>query len=767
MLHFTRQLLTLCWLLVMTASMTGQSGPVRYIYDELGRLVGVIDQNGDAAAYHYDAVGNLLSITRTGPSQVAIIEFTPNDGPIGGTVTIHGTGFSATPSQNTVTFNGTAATVVSATANTLVVTIPSGATSGQLSITTPSGSTSAAFLISVVAAPSITSFSPTVGTAGTSITVTGTGFEATPIKNNLRFNVLYAPVSSATTSQISTTVPAFGTSGRIAVATPRGSAISSQDFFVPPTPYVAADVLVADRMGFAQDKVVTMSTANKIGLVLFDLAAGQRASLKISSVTMTHATISIRAPHTEIAASVAVATGGFIDPITALVPGTYTVLVDPSSTNTGNATLRLYDVPPDLTGTINADGNPVTVSATVPGQNIRRTFSGVAGQRVSLKTSGSLFPGASISILPPTGAALASTAIGGFIDTLTLPVNGQYTVLVDPAIDSTNSVTVTLYDVPADVTGTTSVGGSPFAVNITTPGQNGLLTFTGAASQRISVTLTAGPVTSGTATLRKPDQTTLASGFFGNGTSIIEPVVLPTAGTYSLVIDPTSSSTGTITVTVNAVAADVTGSITPGGFPGSPVPVTLSNPGQNGYLTFSGTVGQRVSLSVAANAPAGTVAILKPDQTTLKSVSVGVPAAFMDVETLPSTGTYTVFVNPSAANTGTATVTLFDVPADFSGSVTVGGAALPVGTTVPGQNAAVTFTGTASQQVTVRITSNTMGLITVKLVRPNGTTQTTTSSASASFNLATQTLATSGTYTIVIDPSQANLGTLSVNVTNP
>jgi hypothetical protein len=616
----------------------------------------------------------------------------------------------------------------------------------------------------VVAAPSITSFSPTVGTAGTSITVTGTGFEATPIKNNLRFNVLYALVNSATTSQISTTVPAFGTSGRIAVATPRGSATSSQDFFVPPTPYVAADVLVADRMGFSQDKVVTMSSANKIGLVLFDLAAGQRASLKISSVTITLSNISIRAPHTETAASVAVATsGGFIDPITAVVAGTYTVVVDPGSTNTGNATLRLFDVPPDLTGTISADGNPVTVSATVPGQNIRRTFSGVAGQRVSLKTSGSSFPGASISIQPPTGGALASTAIGGFIDTLTLPVNGTYTVLVDPALDSLNSVTVTLYDVPADVTGTISIGGSAVPVNITTPGQNGLLTFSGTAGQRVSLTMVAGALTSGTATIRKPDASTLASGSFGNGTSLVEPATLPTTGTYSIFVDPLAASTGTITLTLNSVPADITGTITPGG---SPVLVTLTAPGQKARLTFTGSANQRVSLS-GTTGPVGTLALLKPDDTTLASTTTGPVAAFIDVKVLPSAGTYTVLVDPFSASTGSITVTLYNVPADVAGTVTVGGSSVPVTTTVPGQNGSLTFSGTASQQVTVLVTGNTIGSVTVKLLRPDGTTMTTTLWSSDSFNLATQTLPTTGTYTITIDPSQTNTGTMNVQVTNP
>ena len=36
----------------------------QYIYDDLGRLVQVIDGQGNVATYNYDAVGNLRSITR-------------------------------------------------------------------------------------------------------------------------------------------------------------------------------------------------------------------------------------------------------------------------------------------------------------------------------------------------------------------------------------------------------------------------------------------------------------------------------------------------------------------------------------------------------------------------------------------------------------------------------------------------------------------------------------------------------------------------------
>ena len=68
---------------------------ITYTYDELGRLVGVVDQNGNAVTYTYDAVGNLLSITNgnSSSSPVSIVQFSPESGPVGTLVTISGLGF--------------------------------------------------------------------------------------------------------------------------------------------------------------------------------------------------------------------------------------------------------------------------------------------------------------------------------------------------------------------------------------------------------------------------------------------------------------------------------------------------------------------------------------------------------------------------------------------------------------------------------------------------------------------------------------------------
>lgn len=151
-----------------------------YVYDELGRLAGVIDSQGNAAIYNYDAVGNLLSITKGTAGQVAIISFSPSHGPVDTSVTIQGIGFSATPSQNQVRFGGSVAAVVqSSSPTTIITTVPTDAVSGPITVTTPLGSTTSqtSFVVVIPQSPIIASISPTFGLKGQTIqqfTITGT-----------------------------------------------------------------------------------------------------------------------------------------------------------------------------------------------------------------------------------------------------------------------------------------------------------------------------------------------------------------------------------------------------------------------------------------------------------------------------------------------------------------------------------------------------------------------------------------------------------------
>jgi YD repeat-containing protein len=56
MARAVRPVLLVLGVLTLAATLTAQN-PIRYVYDELGRLVGVIDTNGDAAVYQYDWYG--------------------------------------------------------------------------------------------------------------------------------------------------------------------------------------------------------------------------------------------------------------------------------------------------------------------------------------------------------------------------------------------------------------------------------------------------------------------------------------------------------------------------------------------------------------------------------------------------------------------------------------------------------------------------------------------------------------------------------------
>ena len=74
---------------------SAQSPAIQYAYDELGRLVAVVDQQGNAAIYVYDAVGNMLSIQRVDAAAlpaVAITAIVPEKGKAGTVVSILGKG---------------------------------------------------------------------------------------------------------------------------------------------------------------------------------------------------------------------------------------------------------------------------------------------------------------------------------------------------------------------------------------------------------------------------------------------------------------------------------------------------------------------------------------------------------------------------------------------------------------------------------------------------------------------------------------------------
>ncbi|HTG18091.1 MAG TPA: Ig-like domain-containing protein, partial [Blastocatellia bacterium] len=702
--------------------------PINYVYDELGRLVSVIDKDGNAATYAYDSVGNLLSISRQVPTQVSIIQFSPNSGPIGASVTIYGTGFSATASQNAVTFNGVAASVTASSPNLVVTSVPTGAASGPVAVTSPTGSATSAASFTVTTgnagAPTVTGFTPTIGTPGTAVTIAGTNFDTTALNNRSTFNIVSSTVTSATTTSIATSAPQGG-SGRISVTTPVGKATSTADFFIPPSPYTAANVGPTGRMAIGASSSVSVNTAGKIGLMLFDGTQGQRIYLDITNISNS-GDANVYNPDGTLLASVAFSFSNptYIDVTSLPATGTYTIMLAPCCGGTASATFTLYDVPPDFSSAIIPGGAAVTAVTTTPGQNAKLTFAGTTGQIISLRMTGvTIASTVWVYIYNPNGDTIVSFTInitnGGWLDATMLPSTGTYTILINPTAKNTGSVTAALYNI-VHVTGPITPGGAAVPVTISTPGQNASLTFSGSAGQQVSLNMTSVTVAGGTVYIKKPDGTTLTSAVFGSSGVFVDNTPLPVAGTYTVLADPSSYNIGNLTLTLYDVP-DVTGPIVPGG---APVTVNLPIPGQNARLTFSGAVGQKVSLNVTGVTISNClVTIYKPDGGSLGGTWQVASGTFIDNQTLPAAGTYTILINPSGTYTGNATLTLYDCP-DVTGTISPGGASVSVTISTPGQNASLTFSGSAGQQVTLNMTSVTVAGGGVYIRKPDGTTLT-------------------------------------------
>jgi hypothetical protein len=351
-------------------------------------------------------------------------------------------------------------------------------------------------------------------------------------------------------------------------------------------------------------------------------------------------------------------------------------------------------------------------------------------------------------------ASLGGSPPSWAVDSPPLPSNGSYAVLVEPASAATGTLTVTLSD---EVTGTIAVNGTAVAVTISRPGQRARVTFSGTSGGRLDLGLT-GTTFSGTVSMYNPNGSTLLSPVgFSTAETAVEPPALAATGTYQILIDPGSTSTGSTTLTLSD---EVVGTIVPGG---SAVTVTISRAGQRARISFSGTASQRVSIGMSGTTiGSGTLSILRANETSLKLV--GIPTTFVEPTTLPATESYALLIDPSAAYTGATTATMYDVPPDVTGTLTINGATMLVTITAPGQNGSLTFSGTASQAITIRGTGNTLGCVSVSLSTPGAAWG--WQPCTATFNLGA-TLSSTGTYTIKIDPTGTTTGSVTIGVTSP
>jgi hypothetical protein len=168
-------------------------------------------------------VDNLIEVSKS----PGITSVTPVSGTAGTVITINGTDLTGVVS---VLFNGTpSATVNEISSGQITATLPQSGSIQQLTVNTNCG------MVSIpVASPVITSFSPSAGSIGTPITVTGSNL------NNLQTAQVggTAAVILSRSSSAAVIVPMPGTStGTIMVSNGTGTTTSSGTFTVNATPY--------------------------------------------------------------------------------------------------------------------------------------------------------------------------------------------------------------------------------------------------------------------------------------------------------------------------------------------------------------------------------------------------------------------------------------------------------------------------------------------------------------------------------------------------
>jgi uncharacterized repeat protein (TIGR01451 family) len=136
-----------------------------------------------------------------------------------------------------VQFGGVSAAFNVTNNTSLGATVPTNVITGRITVTTPAGTATGTALF--YGAPLISSFTPTHGLPGDSVTIKGVNFLGT---SSIRFNGLSDPIISINNTQLVTTVPTGAQSGPITVVAPAGTNTTVQPFTLDYTSDLAVSI---------------------------------------------------------------------------------------------------------------------------------------------------------------------------------------------------------------------------------------------------------------------------------------------------------------------------------------------------------------------------------------------------------------------------------------------------------------------------------------------------------------------------------------------
>ena len=351
--------------------------------------------------------------------------------------------------------------------------------------------------------------------------------------------------------------------------------------------------------------------------------------------------------------------------------GVYTIEVVPQGnnigTNTGSLTIALTQEPAN--GTITADGPAVTFTASHTGGGQSYTFNGSAGEVVTVSAYNGTFPGncdLGLYLIAPSGAVLVNAGCASqqdFIADTALAGAGTYTIALVPQGNnigsSTGSVTIALTQQPAKGSITENGAAVTFSAGHTGEGQN--FTFKGKGGQVVSVSTYNGTFPGNCDLglyLIAPSGAVLVNAGCASQQDFIAETTLPAKGTYTIALlpqgDNIGSNMGSVALALSLDAPD--GSITANGPTDT---FTSTNTGQGQAYTFSGTVGQTVSVSTSGGTFSNQcdllLELLSPSMSQVGNATCAAQSGSIAGVKLPGTGTYTVVLHAQGVNIGSNT----------------------------------------------------------------------------------------------------------------
>src|SRR4029079_174645 len=153
----------------------------------------------------------------------------------------------------------------------ITVTVPTTAVRGNVTVTTPAGPSNP-LAFTVVLPPTISSFSPVSGVAGTVVTITGTNL-AGPTAATFNGTPAVA-INGISATQVKATVAPGATSGKIALTSIAGTAHSAANFTIPfaitsfsPQSGLPGDTVTITGIGFSRVIAVKFGSAQAGGTV--------------------------------------------------------------------------------------------------------------------------------------------------------------------------------------------------------------------------------------------------------------------------------------------------------------------------------------------------------------------------------------------------------------------------------------------------------------------------------------------------------------------